>query len=188
MIIPVRTMLLIIAMACALAQNSNASAIFEFVGESEFDNGAGTGATMTRSGITVTTRGIVGSDATTDGNTLNILDTLNSLGINTASVSGGESQQFDAGEAWIFDFDVAVNFERIYFTSLNVGDSIRITLFDGSNGGAGTVLNASPATVDLFDFAIGRMVPAGTEIRIEQRAGSSRIVSFTVSSGGSVDR
>ncbi|MEI6890699.1 MAG: hypothetical protein V5783_00880 [Pontiella sp.] len=94
---------------------------------------------MTVGGITLTTREIIGSDLTNEGNKAPIYKGVNSLSINTGSVSGSEYQNFDPNEAWIFDFDTEVLLDAIHFVGLERGETMNVTILDGSNGGKGII-------------------------------------------------
>jgi hypothetical protein len=150
---------------------------FEFTDGSELDAKDGVvGATMTRSGVTLTTRAIIGSDLSTNGNTTTIFHRLNALSINTGSVSGTEYQNFDPNEAWVFDFDTTVILNAVDFAGLGSGETMRVTVLDGSNEGMGTVRTVT----DVDCVVIAKQVSAGTDIRIEQMSGKARINSIAV--------
>jgi len=78
---------------------------------------------MTVSGISLTTRAVVGSDQTQEGNTTTIFKGVDALSINTASVSGTEYQNFDPSEAWVFDFDADLTLSAINFVGLDRGET-----------------------------------------------------------------
>lgn len=138
--------------------------VFKFTDGSALDAEAGVvGATMTVDEIALTTRAIIGSDQTDAGNTTTIFQKVDSLSINTGSVSGPEYQNFDPQEAWVFDFDADVILETIHFTGLDRGETMEVTILDGSNGGAGSVRTVT----DEDSLLIKKPVPAGTDIRIE---------------------
>jgi len=152
--------------------------VFEFTDGTALDGKAGVvGARMTVSGITLTTRAIIGSDLSSDGNTTTIFKNVDSLSINTGSVSGPEYQNFDPNEAWVFDFDSDVTLGAINFAGLEAGETMKVTILDGSNGGAGATQTVSHAA----DLLMEKPLPAGTDIRIEQIAGKARIDSISVS-------
>ncbi|VGO11754.1 hypothetical protein PDESU_00300 [Pontiella desulfatans] len=151
--------------------------VFEFTDGSALDGKAGiVGASMTVKGITLTTRGIIGSDGTEEGNTTTIFKHFDSLSINTGSVSGNEYQNMDPGEAWVFDFDTDVMLSRIHFDGLGSGETMEVSILDGSNGGAGTTMTVT----DAGNLVLEKKVSAGTDIRIEQIAGKARIESISV--------
>ncbi|TWT80417.1 hypothetical protein CA13_18330 [Planctomycetes bacterium CA13] len=155
--------------------------VFEFTDGSALDAKAGVvGARMTVSGITLTTRAIIGSDRTHEGNTTTIYKGVDSLSINTGSVSGSEYQNFDPNEAWVFDFDTDVMLDEIDFAGLGRGETMRLTILDGSNGGMGTVRTVTDADVLVLE----KQVSAGTDIRMEQIAGKARIDSISVAEPG----
>ena len=131
---------------------------------------------MTLNGVTLTTRAIIGSDGTTEGNTTTIFKGVDALSINTGSVSGSEYQNFDPNEAWVFDFDTDVGLEAIHFAGLDRGETMTVTILDGSNEGQGTVQTVTDSDV----LALKNQVSAGTDIRIEQIAGKARIDSISV--------
>ncbi|MEP4078397.1 right-handed parallel beta-helix repeat-containing protein [Haloferula sp.] len=152
--------------------------VFDFTDGSTLDAEAGiVGATMTVDGIALTTRAIIGSDQSEEGNTTTIYRTSNALSINTGSVSGSEYQNFDPQEAWVFDFDTDVMLEVIDFSGLGRSETMKVTIFDGSNGGAGVVRTVT----DKDLLSLKKPVSAGTDIRIEQIAGKARIDSISVS-------
>ncbi|MDF7798605.1 right-handed parallel beta-helix repeat-containing protein [Pontiellaceae bacterium B1224] len=162
-----------------MPSESSADAVtFEFRDGCELDAKEGVvGAEMTRSGVTLTTRGIIGSDRTAQGNTTTIFHRFNSLSINTGSVSGSEYQSFDPNEAWVFDFDKTVILSAIHFVGLDDEDeTMTVSILDDSNGGKGTVFQV--AGKDMLD--VGKEIPQGTDIRIEQVEGNARIDSITV--------
>ena len=107
----------------SLAPSSFSSAnsvTFEFTDGSALDGEQGVvGAAMMVDGITLTTRQIIGSDKTDQGNTTTIYKTANSLSINTKSVSGSEYQNLDPGEAWVFDFNTDVVLDAIELVGLD---------------------------------------------------------------------
>jgi len=127
-------------------------------------------------GITLTTRAVVGSDLTNEGNTTTIFKGVDSLSINTASVSGSEYQNFDPNEAWVFDFDADLTGVTINFAGLGIGETMKVTILDGSNEGAGT----ARAVTGTDELVIEKELSAGTDIRIEQIAGKARIESILV--------
>ena len=131
---------------------------------------------MTVNGITLTTRAIIGSDGASEGNTTTIFKGVDALSINTGSVGGPEYQNFDPNEAWVFDFDADVGLEAIRFAGLDRGETMTITILDGSNEGKGTVQTVTDSDVLTFK----KQVAAGTDIRIEQIAGKARIDSISV--------
>ena len=131
---------------------------------------------MTVSGISLTTRAVIGSDLTSEGNTTTIFKGVDSLSINTASVSGTEYQNFDPNEAWVFDFDADLTLGTIDFAELGKGETMKVTILDGSNGGAGTARTVT----DAKELVLNRQLPAGTDVRIEQIVGKARIGSISV--------
>lgn len=131
---------------------------------------------MTVKGITLTTRAIIGSDQSSEGNTTTIYKGVDSLSINTGSVRGSEYQNFDPHEAWAFDFDTDVVLDTIDFAGLERGETMKITIVDASHAEGGTVMTAADAEA----LVIGKPVAAGTELRIEQIAGKARINSISV--------
>ncbi|MEN8725667.1 MAG: right-handed parallel beta-helix repeat-containing protein [Lentimonas sp.] len=164
----------------SLANFSNSGvekAVFDFIDGSALDAKAGVvGARMTVSGIVLTTRKIIGSDQTDVGNTTTIYRGADSLSINTGSVSGSEYQNFDPNEAWVFDFDTNVILDTIHFAGLGSDETMKVTIFDGSNGGTGTVRTVT----DAGDLLLETLVPTGTDVRIEQIEGKARIDSISV--------
>ena len=151
--------------------------VFDFTDGSALDAKAGVvGARMTVNGITLTTRAIIGSDGASEGNTTTIFKGVDALSINTGSVSGPEYQNFDPNEAWVFDFDTDVGLEAIHFAGLDRGETMTVTILDGSNEGQGTVQTVTDSDV----LALKNQVSAGTDIRIEQIAGKARIDSISV--------
>ena len=157
------------------ASASNVS--FAFTDGSPLDGKQGiVGAAMTAGGVTLTTRQIIGSDQSDQGNTTTIYRTAKSLTINTKSVSGNEYQNLDPGEAWVFDFDTDIVFETLDIVGLEHNETMTVTILDDSHGGAGTVYSAD----NQSQLKIGQAVAAGTAIRIEQTAGHARIGTLTV--------
>jgi hypothetical protein len=131
---------------------------------------------MTVKGVSLTTREIIGSDGSGEGNRTTIFKRVDSLSINTGSVKGNEYQNFDPNEAWVFCFDADVILSTIGFAGLEQGETMKITILDGSHGGMGTA-----RTVTNEDYLlIEKQVAAGTDIRIEQMAGKTRIESITI--------
>ena len=150
---------------------------FELTDGTALDGKAGVvGARMTVSGITLTTRAVVGSDLSNEGNTTTIFKGVDSLSINTGSVSGSEYQNFDPNEAWVFDFDADLTRVAINFAGLGLGETMKITILDGSNDGAGT----ARAVTDTDELVLEQKLSAGTDIRIEQVTGKARIESILV--------
>lgn len=150
---------------------------FDFTDGTALDAKAGVvGARMTVSGITLTTRAIIGSDQSSEGNTTTIFKSNDALSINTGSVSGSEYQNFDPNEAWVFDFDTDVILGVINFTGLDSGETMKVTLLDESHGGNGTVYTVS----DTNTLVIEKTLSAGTDIRIEQMTGKARIDSISL--------
>ncbi|MGJ8640521.1 MAG: right-handed parallel beta-helix repeat-containing protein [Opitutaceae bacterium] len=159
------------------SKSEDGKTVFDFIDGCNLDAKAGVvGAKMTVDGVTLTTRAIIGSDLTSEGNTTTIYRSANSLSINTGSVSGSEYQNFDPNEAWVFDFDTDVTLDTINFVGLGSGEIMEITIFDGSNGGAGT----SQTVTNKGKSLIKKPVSAGTKIRIEQITGNARIDSVSV--------
>ena len=151
--------------------------VFEFTDGSALDAEAGVvGARMTLNGVTLTTRAIIGSDGTDQGNTTTIFKGVDALSINTGSVSGPEYQNFDPNEAWVFDFDADVTLNEIRFAGLESGETMTVTILDGSNDGKGT----AQTVTDTNSLVLKKQVTAGTDIRIEQTSGKSRIDSIAV--------
>ena len=151
---------------------------FEFTDGSALDGKQGiVGAAMTADGITLTTRQIIGSDKTDQGNTTTIYKTSNSLTINTKSVSGPEYQNLDPGEAWVFDFNTDVLLNAIDLVGLDRNETTTITILDDSHGGVGVAHPVSGKS----HFKIGQTLAAGTAVRIEQTVGKARIGSISVS-------
>ncbi|MEN8734913.1 MAG: hypothetical protein ABF329_08870, partial [Lentimonas sp.] len=109
-------------------------------------------------------------------NTTTIYRGADSLSINTGSVSGSEYQNFDPNEAWVFDFDTNVILDTIHFAGLGSDETMKVTIFDGSNGGTGTVRTVT----DAGDLLLETLVPTGTDVRIEQIEGKARIDSISV--------
>jgi len=101
---------------------------------------------------------------------------VDALSINTGSVSGPEYQNLDPKEAWVFDFDTDITLNEIRFAGLGRGENVKVTVLDGSNEGAGMVQTFSDAAA----LTLERKVGAGTDIRIEQVTGKSRIDSISV--------
>ena len=134
------------------------------------------GAAMVVDGIALTTRQIIGSDKTDQGNTTTIYKTANSLTINTGSVSGPEYRDLDPGEAWVFDFDTDVVLNTIDLVGLDRGETMVITILDASNGGDGVAHKVS----DKEHFKFGQALAAGTAVRIEQMVGVAKIGSISV--------
>jgi len=132
---------------------------------------------MTAGGITLTTREIIGSDGSNEGNTTTIFKGVDALSINTGSVSGPEYQNFDPNEAWVFDLDTDVVLDTIRFAGLERGETVNLTILDGSNEGKGSVQTVADTNI----LTLEKQVAAGTKIRIEQIAGKSRIDSISVS-------
>ena len=159
------------------ADASTDNVTFEFTDGSALDGKQGiVGAAMTVDGITLTTRQIIGSDKSDQGNTTTIFKTANSLSINTKSVSGPEYQNFDPGEAWVFDFDSDVVLGPIGLVGLDRDEAMTITILDGSHSGAGVAHKVSGKS----QIKIGQTLAAGTAVRIEQTAGKARIGSISV--------
>ena len=105
-------------------RSSGKKNVFEFTDGSALDAEAGVvGARMTLNGVTLTTRAIIGSDGTDQGNTTTIFKGVDALSINTGSVSGPEYQNFDPNEAWVFDFDADVTLNEIRFAGLESGET-----------------------------------------------------------------
>lgn len=151
--------------------------VFDFTDGTALDAKAGVvGARMTVSGITLTTRAIIGSDQSSQGNTTTIFNNNDALSINTGSVSGSEYQNFDPNEAWVFDFDAGVVLGAIHFVGLDSGDTMKVTLLDGSHGGEGTVRKVS----DTNKLVIDKPLSAGTDIWIKQVTGKARIDSISL--------
>ncbi len=159
------------------SKDQSGKVVFEFTDGSALDAKAGVvGARMTADGITLTSRAIIGSDKTSQGNTTTIFKSVDALSINTGSVSGPEYQNFDPNEAWVFDFDADVTLNEIRFAGLERGESVKVTVHDKSDGGKSLVRTLSNAEV----LTIEKKVVAGTDIRIEQLTGKSRIDSITI--------
>ncbi len=151
--------------------------VFDFKDGTALDGKGGVvGAAMTVKGITLTTRAIIGSDQSSEGNTTTIYKGVDSLSINTGSVRGSEYQNFDPHEAWVFDFDTDIVLDTIDFAGLERGETMKITILDAGHAEGGTVMTAS----DADELVIGKPVAAGTELRIEQIAGKARINSISV--------
>lgn len=151
--------------------------VFEFTDGSSLDAKKGmVGARMTVNGITLTTRAIIGSDGSDQSNTTTIYKAVESLSINTASVSGSEYQNFDPNEAWVFDFDSDVMLDAIAFAGLGRSDTMKVTIFDGSDTGEG----GTRTVTDADELLLNKQLPAGSDIRIEQVAGKARIDSVSV--------
>lgn len=151
--------------------------VFEFTDGIALDAEDGVvGATMTVNGIALTTRAIIGSDQSEEGNTTTIFKRVDALSINTGSVSGTEYQNFDPNEAWVFDFDTEVVLEAIHFDGLDRGETMKVSILDGTNGGLGTVRTVT----DTDHLVIDKQIPVGTDIRIEQITGNARIDSVSV--------
>ena len=127
------------APSTSAAESSTAGNVtFQFTDGSAMDGKQGiVGAAMVVDGIMLTTRRIIGSDKTDQGNTTTIFKTANSLTINTGSVSGLEYRDLDPGEAWVFDFDTDVVLNTIDLVGLDRGETIVITILDASNDGNG---------------------------------------------------
>ena len=53
---------------------------------------------------------------------------------------------------------------------------MKVTILDGSNGGAGTARTVT----DANELVLNRQLPAGTDVRIEQIVGKARIGSISV--------
>ena len=159
------------------SRSSGKKNVFEFTDGSALDAEAGVvGARMTLNGVTLTTRAIIGSDGTDQGNTTTIFKGVDALSINTGSVSGPEYQNFDPNEAWVFDFDADVTLNEIRFAGLESGETMTVTILDGSNDGKGSVQTVT----DTNMLVLKKQVTAGTDIRIEQTSGKSRIDSIAV--------
>ena len=155
----------------------SANVIFDFTDGSALDAKAGVvGARMTAGGITLTTREIIGSEGSNEGNTTTIFKGVDALSINTGSVSGPEYQNFDPNEAWGFDFDTDVVLDAIHFAGLERGETVNVTVLDGSNDGKGRVQTVADTNI----LTLETQVAAGTKIRIEQITGNSRIDSISV--------
>ena len=151
--------------------------VFDLIDGTALDGKAGiVGAQMSASGITLTTRAIIGSDQSNEGNTTTIYRGVDALSINTGSVGGSEYQNFDPNEAWVFDFDADLERVAIKFNGLDDGETMKITILDGSHDGAGT----SQTVTDADDVTLEKPLPAGTDIRIEQVTGKARIDSISV--------
>ena len=157
--------------------SSAESVSFEFTDGSALDGEQGiVGAAMTVDGITLTTRQIIGSDQTDQGNTTTIYKTANSLSINTKSVDGSEYQNLDPGEAWVFDFDTDVVLDAIELVGLGRDEIMTVTILDGSDGGTGVVHTVSGKS----QLKVGQAVDAGTAIRIEQKDGQAQIGTISI--------
>jgi len=76
----------------------------------------------------------------------------------------------------VFDFDADLTLGAIHFAGLEDGDTMKVTIFDGSNGGAGAVRTVT----DTDKLVIEEKLTAGIDIRIEQVTGKSRIKSISV--------
>ena len=151
---------------------------FDFTDGSALDGEQGiVGAAMTVDGITLTTRQIIGSDKTDQGNTTTIYRSANSLSINTGSVSGPEYQNLDPGEAWVFDFDSDVVFNSVEPVGLGHNETMTITILDGSRSGSGVAHHVRGKN----RFKLRQSLAAGTAVRIEQTTGQARIGSITIS-------
>ena len=154
------------------------SVTFEFTDGSALDGKQGiVGAAMSAGGVTLTTRQIIGSDKTDQGNTTTIFKNSKCLSINTKSVSGSEYQNLDPGEAWVFDFDSDVVLNTIELVGLDRDETMAITVLDGSHGGAGAAHKVSGKS----RFTFGQALAAGTAVRIEQTTGKARIGSISLS-------
>lgn len=159
------------------SDSGTAAVVFDFTDGTSLDAKKGVvGARMTVSGITLTSRAIIGSDGSNQGNTTTIYKAVDSLSINTASVSGPEYQNFDPNEAWVFDFDSDVMLNAIEFDGLGRGETLKVTILDGSNGGDGIARSVT----DADELVLKKQLPAGTDIRIEQVVGEARIDSISV--------
>ena len=159
------------------SRSGDGAVVFELTDGTALDGKNGVaGARMTVSGISLTTRAVIGSDLTSEGNTTTIFKGVDSLSINTASVSGAEYQNFDPNEAWVFDFDADLTLGTIDFAELGKGETMKVTILDGSNGGAGTARTVT----DAKELVLNRQLPAGTDVRIEQIVGKARIGSISV--------
>ena len=166
------------APSSSAAESSAAGNVtFEFTDGSAMDGKKGiVGAAMVVDGIALTTRQIIGSDKTDQGNTTTIFKTANSLTINTGSVSGLEYRDLDPGEAWVFDFDTDVVLNTIDLVGLDRGETMVITILDASNGSDGVAHKVSGK--DQFKY--GQALTAGTAVRIEQTVGVAKIGAISV--------
>ncbi len=178
-----------------LAGSAKAAVIYTLADGSVFDGGTtgvvGATASITDpiTGITanLTTYDIIGNTASgltsakDDGHNhrTNIFST--NIGMGIASVSElGSNQNFDHGEAWQFTFDRNVIFNAIKTRSVDAGvDEMTLTIFDGSNGGAG--YSVSLANGD--NLGINYFVPSGTvlEVAVSSTTLGTNLNSLTVS-------
>ena len=72
--------------------------------------------------------------------------------------------------------DADVTLGKIRFAGLESGETVTVTILDGSNDGKGSVQTVT----DTNSLVLKKQVTAGTDIRIEQTSGKSRIDSIAV--------
>jgi hypothetical protein len=184
--------------------------IFDFNNGTAFDNPAGVGATMssTTGGETVvaTTVDILtpeydASNVPT-GNTLsalvgtggaatNIISGQEAIGVNNLSYGntayqtafgiGSESGSFNWNEAWVVEFDQAVRFSEIDFSSIDTNEQFEVAVEGvvGTFTFAGTAAGGATGG-DFADPFSGLIIPAGSDITF-LATGTPSVVSVRIS-------
>lgn len=113
-------------------------------------DGSMVGSTSVLAVGTLTTHAVVGSDGSAGGNSLETTD--GALSIDTASVvPGGEQNQWNGNESWVFSFDVATTFSGISFNSLDTGNSFTFQSLDF----VGLAIAANPSVGVAYDSGVG---------------------------------
>ncbi|MDF7824644.1 sialate O-acetylesterase [Pontiellaceae bacterium B12227] len=142
---------------------TNSTATFDFVDESEFDNPAAVGSTMTRNNITITTIDLIGQDGSLNStgatHKLNIFTGLDALAVNDGNVSGTEYKDFNPGEGWVMSFDQNVNLVELNMYGQDAGAEMTVS----SSAFSDFVLVDGVNSEDIHSFN-DTYVAAGTEI------------------------
>ncbi|MGJ8641876.1 MAG: right-handed parallel beta-helix repeat-containing protein [Luteolibacter sp.] len=160
----------------AKSKEKGREAHFNFVNKSPFDQ-AGLGASMTVDGTTITTVNIIDMDGVSKGSTTTVHAGLESLGIVSAS-GNGDHKNFDAGEAWQFQFDADIASLEMEFADLEDEDVLTLSFPDGADDYS-TKISSSSASGGTYSLKWS--IPAGTPMRLELTEGNTvRIKSFGV--------
>ncbi len=119
---------------------------------------------MVVDGITMTSVEIVNLDGTTKGGKTSIHAPLNALGIR--SPSGGDSgKYFDAGEAWIFEYDKDITSVEIAVSGLDSYEGVFNLSFE--EGAEIFSINFSSDDLKHGVYSLNRTIPASTPIQLK---------------------